>query len=229
MELCLKILPTRANTKYDPDGLHKCHLEKGHQGTRCKEMPFIDGLRAKAKKVAEKISRDATKTTGASWKSEDAGPNRISRWTMLLSDAELKKLGINIDKLSPIVVAKLRDKAAGYDDCIQAAMKLTWLAYGMKDAPLLDATTKAYLESFFGPIIANSTGCLICKSPINFNQFHSARRGKAEIETAHAQPRSHNADNVGFAHRDCNIAQGDKSLDDFYDWMYGILQRAGRI
>ena len=35
--------------------------------------------------------------------------------------------------------------------------------------------------------------------------------------------------NVGFAHRDCNIAQGDKSLAEFYDWIKGILSRAGRV
>jgi hypothetical protein len=148
---------------------------------------------------------------------------------MLLSDAELIALKINIDKLSPIVVAKLRDKAASYDECIEAAMKLAWLAYGMSDAPTIDSATKAYLEFFLGPIIPGSTSCLICKSPIDFKQFHAARRGKAEIETAHAQPRSHNAANIGFAHRDCNIAQGDKSLDGFYDWIHGVLVRAGRI
>ena len=35
----------------------------------------------------------------------------------------------------------------------------------------------------------------------------------------------HNSDNVGFGHRECNIAQGNKSLDEFYSWIEGINTR----
>ena len=56
--------------------------------------------------------------------------------------------------------------------------------------------------------------------------FHAAQRGKAVVETCHLDPRSHSPKNVGFAHRECNIAQGNKSIDEFYDWISGILQRA---
>ena len=99
----------------------------------------------------------------------------------------------------------------------------------MKGAPKPDDYTENYLTTLLGQIVPGSTGCLICRAPLDFKLFHEARRGKAEIETAHANPRSHTAGNVGFAHRDCNIAQGDKSLDEFYDWMQGILTRAGRF
>jgi hypothetical protein len=53
--------------------------------------------------------------------------------------------------------------------------------------------------------------------------------GAAVIETCHKNPRVHNADNVGFAHRECNIAQGAKTLDEFYAWIEGILDRARRL
>lgn len=228
MELCGKFLKARANAKYDPPKLHRCYREKGHTGS-CDETPYLRHLKAAAPRVAAKIVRDATKTTGASWKSEDAGPNRISRWTMLLSDAELKALGVNMASLKPWVVAKLREKKATYADCMSAAQYLTWRAYGMVDAPEPDAYTRRYLEAIFGPIVNGSTGCLVCQAPLDFKLFHEARRGKAEIETAHVQPRSHTAGNVGFAHRHCNIAQGDKSLDEFYDWIKEILVCAGRI
>src|ERR1017187_9058367 len=112
---------------------------------------------------------------------------------------------------------------------MSAAQYLDWRVYGMVNAPAPDVYTRQYLEALFGPIVPGSTGCLICRAPLDFQLFHEARRGKAEIETAHAQPRAHNAGNVGFAHRHCNIAQGDKSLDEFYDWIKGILQRAGGI
>lgn len=148
---------------------------------------------------------------------------------MLLPDDELAKRGVNMKALKPWVVAKLREKAATYDDCMSAAQYLTWSAYGMTGAPEPDAETRSFLTARFGEIVPGSTSCLVCRAPLAFALFHEARRGKAEIETAHAQPRSHTAGNVGFAHRNCNIAQGDKSLDEFYDWIGGILTRAGRI
>ena len=51
-------------------------------------------------------------TTGAAWKSANAGPNRIPRWVMLLPDAELRKIKIDMAQFKPQVVAKLREKAA---------------------------------------------------------------------------------------------------------------------
>lgn len=50
-------------------------------------------------------------------------------------------------------------------------------------------------------------------------------RGRAEIETGHRNPRLHNAENIGFAHRECNIAQGSKTLPEFYAWIRTILER----
>jgi hypothetical protein len=201
-------------------------LRKGHAG-KCSEYPYLLHLRKVAPKVAKKIERDSIMTTGASWKSEDAGPNRIRRWAMLLTDAELLKIGLDMRKLKPIIVAKLREKAASYDDCMAVAKKLTALAYGMANAPQAPSDVRAYLEDLFGPINADSTNCLVCRSPLDFNLFAAARRGKAEIETSHSNPRLHTPENVGFAHRACNIAQGSKTLDEFYDWIGGILARVG--
>lgn len=224
MSLCGKTIPTRANAKYDPEGLHRCQLYDGHSG-KCQEYPYLDHLARVATKVKNKIVRDATKTTGAAWKSDDAGPNRISRWVMMLTDAELLSLGIDMSKFKPGIVAKLREKAASYDDCMASAKYLTCLVYGMKNAPDPDAYTRQYLEAQFGSIRKGTTSCLICKSPLDFDDFSEARRGRAEIETAHAQPRLHTPGNIGFAHRDCNIAQGDKTLPEFYKWIAGILER----
>lgn len=226
MNICGKVIGVRQRTKRDPEDLHKCQLPEGHDGA-CSEYPYLASMVGTAPRVRNKIIRDATKTTGASWNSEDAGPNRISRWTMLMSNEELDEVGIPMSKLSPIIQKKLREKAASYDDCMGAARKLAWQAYGMLNAPPPDAGTKSYLESFYGPIHPGSTTCLICKAQLDFSDFESARRGRAEIETAHATPREHNASNVGFAHRTCNIAQGNMTLPEFYAWMRGILERNG--
>lgn len=198
----------------------------GHDGP-CDEYPYLQHLGEVAPRVKAKIVRDATMTTGASWASEDAGPNRIQRWVMLLSDEQLLEYGINMAELKPQVVAKLREKAANYEDCMTVAQKLTALAYGMQNAPKAPPDIEAYLTAVLG-IVNRPTVCQVCRSTLDFLQFDSARRGKAEIETAHANPRQHTAANVGFAHRECNIAQGSRSLDEFYTWIADILARVRR-
>lgn len=146
---------------------------------------------------------------------------------MLLSDAKLLKLGINMSKLKPVIVAKLREKAADYNACISVAQKLTWLTYGIEGCDAPPDSIRGYLESLFGAIVPNTTTCLVCKKPITFALFHDAKRGKAEVETSHSNPRLHTTENIGFAHRACNIAQGNKTLDEFYDWIAEILLRSG--
>lgn len=222
MKFCNKIIPTRS--QYSNVADHKCHCLEGHSG-KCNEFPFLEHLKIVAPSVANKIKRDATMTTGAAWKSEDAGPNRILRWVMMLDDETLLKYGLDMSKLKPGVIAKLREKAADYDSCILVAAKLTWLVYQMENAPIPPENIKNYLENLFGKMKPNSTLCVICRLPLDFKLFELATRGKAAIETCHKNPRMHNSDNVGFGHRECNIAQGNKSLDEFYSWIEGINTR----
>ena len=222
MDLCHCVL--NSNSKFVPTGGHRCHRERGHSGT-CDRLPFLNDLKRVHPKVAKKIERDSMMTTGAAWKSDDAGPNRICRWAMLLSDSELEALGVHITGFEPQVVAKLREKAATYEDCVSVAQKLTFLAYAMTHAPVPPADVRAYLSQMFGPIVPGSTCCLVCMEPLDFVLFDRARRGKAEIETGHSAPRMHNPENVGFAHRVCNIAQGARTLPEFYEWIDVILRR----
>lgn len=222
MELCKKAITN--SSKYKEISEKYCHLVEGHYG-ECSEFPYLAHLHATNSRVADKIKRDATMTTGAAWKSDDAGPNRIPRWVMLLSDEELNQFGLNMTQLKPTVVAKLREKAASYEDCMNVAAKLAFLAYQMPDAPECPNCVKDYLEERFSEFDSNSTTCIICKEPLSFTLFELAQRGKAKIETAHSNPRTHSDENVGFAHRECNIAQGNKTLIDFYEWIRGILWR----
>lgn len=227
MNYCGKAVGSRS--QFTPEGGHRCYAPPGHKG-RCSEFPFLEQLEKEQPRVASKVKRDAIMTTGASWKSEDAGPNRIRRWVMLRSDDELRERhGINMTALKPQVQSKLREKAAEYTDCMDVAIKLTWLVYGMHKAPAPTDVVRRYLEARFGPIIPGTTACLVCAETLEFGAFSGAVRGKAEIETAHSNPRLHTPENVGFAHRFCNIAQGNKNLDEFYDWIESILRRRGRI
>ncbi|ADR21932.1 hypothetical protein MATR_04340 [Marivirga tractuosa] len=224
MKYCGKSIPSRS--KYDKIQPRKCHLPENHKG-KCEEFPFLKDLTKSHKRVSDKIKRDSTMTTGAAWKSDDAGPNRILRWVMLLNDEELLKYGIDISALKPQVVSKIKEKGADYDSCIQVAIKLTWLAYQMPGAPDCSQAIKEYLIEHFGEL-KNETVCSICLDNLPFDLFHSAQRGKANIETCHLNPRIHNSENVGFAHRECNIAQGNKTLEEFYEWIAGILDRANK-
>ena len=146
---------------------------------------------------------------------------------MLKSDTDLAALGIKMTGLSPVIVAKLRDKAAPYEACMSVAQKLTALVYGMENAPVPPDDIRDYLTSLFGPFVPNATKCQVCLKTLDYKLFDEARRGKAEIETAHQNPRIHTADNTGFAHRSCNIAQGNKTVAEFYEWIATILERAG--
>jgi hypothetical protein len=226
LHLCLAVIPSRS--RFDALQPRLCQLPSDHDGKHS-EFPFLKHLLKSHPAVAKKIVRDSIMTTGAAWKSEEAGPNRILRWVMLLPDETLLEYGINMNNLKPQVVAKLRDKAATYEECIQVAKRLTWTAYQMPGSPEPDAFTKDYLEDHFSTMIPGSTSCLICLEPLPFTLFSGAARGKAAIETGHMNPRHHDATNVGFVHRECNIAQGNKTLQEFYDWIAAILERANKI
>lgn len=224
IEYCNK--PISSRSRFQPDGGHRCFREKEHSGA-CSEFPFLAHLKKTAPKVANKIIRDAVMTTGASWKSDDAGPNRIRRWVMLKPDDDLVGLGINMSSLSPVIIAKLREKAATYHACMSVAQKLTALVYGMENAPEPPEPIRDYLQMLFGTLAPNSSKCAVCLELLDYRLFDQARRGKAELETAHKNPRVHTAENTGFAHRACNIAQGNKTMPEFYEWIATILQRAG--
>lgn len=220
---CRQEVPTRS--KYAALGARRCHLPPGHDD-RCVEFAFLRQLKQAAPKVAAKIERDSIMTTGAAWKSAEAGPNRILRWVMLESDESLKQFDIHMETLQPQVVAKLREKAASYESCVRVAIWLTYQAYEMPDAPTPPDDICEYLERLFGPLNIGRTECVICRHSISFSLFEEARRGKATIETCHKDARVHEPNNVGFAHRTCNIAQGAKSLDEFYDWIETVLRKA---
>lgn len=222
MELCYERLSSRS--RFSDAQPRLCQCEKGHIGMH-DEFPYLRELEASYAAVSAKIKRDSIMTTGAAWKSEDAGPNRILRWMMLLPDDVLLQYNIRMQNLKPQVVAKLREKAADYDACMRVARRLTWLVYQMPNAPTLSEYTRGYLEGFYGSMNVDSTCCLVCRLPLPFDLFANARRGKADIETAHSNPRLHDDTNVGFAHRECNIAQGAKSLAEFYTWIEAILER----
>ena len=225
IELCNEVIFSRS--AYGAIQPRVCQLPKGHSGKH-NEFHYLEHLRTIQKSVAEKIKRDSTMTTGAAWKSEEAGPNRILRWVMLLSDDELGHYNIRMERLKPQVVAKLREKAAAYDNCMSVAKKLTWLVYQMEGTPRPPQEIKEYLENFFGEMIWNATTCIVCRGNLSFSLFSKAQRGRAEVETGHINPRIHNAENVGLVHRECNIAQGNKTVLEFYKWIREIIKRVDR-
>lgn len=96
LRLCLRVLPSRSTFKEIQPRL--CQKLEGHLDAH-HEFPYLDGFYHLYPSVAKKIIRDATMTTGAAWKSPEAGPNRALRWIMLLPDEELRHFGIHMNKL----------------------------------------------------------------------------------------------------------------------------------
>ena len=216
--------PISSSSKYAKLATRRCYCLDGHSGG-CQEFPFLYHLSKTHPSVANKVKRDSTMTTGASWKSKKAGPNRILRWVMLEEDEKLIEYGIDLSKMRSQVVQKLREKSATYDMCMNVAMFLTFSVYEMPDAPKMPDDLEAFFRPLFGEARVGEGSCSICLLPLSFNLFHKAKRGKAAVETCHKQPRKHEPQNVGFAHRECNIAQGNKSLVEFYRWIEGMVKR----
>jgi len=102
IHLCSHALPVRG--KYKDISEKRCYKEQGHTGA-CEEFHYLSHLSQFHKRVADKIKRDATKTTGAAWSSEEAGPNRIDRWVMLQPDEVLLRYGLDMSILKQTVVA----------------------------------------------------------------------------------------------------------------------------
>jgi hypothetical protein len=173
-------------------------------------MPFLEHLKQAYPKIADKIQRDALNTRGAPWPENKAQRrNRQPRWTL--------KKG---DQLYP-------QHYAEYDTCLEVARQLTLQVYEMDDAPDCPPQIVTYLgrQPTQGAYV-----CPICRLPIHVADFALARQSKAQIETAHVDPSSealHTPENVCFAHRECNIAQGERTVNGFLEWMQGILERHG--
>jgi hypothetical protein len=189
-----------------------CRREAGHEG-RCTDMPFLLHLDKVKPKVAEKIERDSFNTRGASWGKGLDGTqkrrNRQPRWTLSEGDAFYPA------------------HHQTYQNCLRIAEELTIQAYEMVGAPTCPKTIIAWL---YRAPQTNSGICPICKQLLEFSEFDLAVQSKAAIDTDHLNPsleRRHAPGNVAFVHHLCNTTKGDRSLEDFEEWMANVLKRHG--
>lgn len=190
----------------------RCAREAGHQG-RCSDMPFLLHLEKVKPKVAEKIVRDSFNTRGTSWGRALDGTqkrrNRQPRWTLAAGDAFFPA------------------HHQTYDNCLAVAAELTIQAYEMAGAPNCPDDVGACLPRFPR---ANFGLCPICKLLLEFSEFDLAVQSKAAIDTDHLNPaleRRHAPGNVAFVHHLCNTTKGDRSLEEFDQWMAETLSRHG--
>ena len=189
-----------------------CVRETGHPG-RCSDMPFLLHLQKVKPKVAEKIERDSFNTRGASWgKAEDGTQkrrNRQPRWTLASGDAFYPA------------------HHQTYANCLAVAAELTIQAYEMAGAPVCPDDVAGYLPR---RPHAHSALCPICNVLLEFSEFDLAVQSKAAIDTDHLSPaleRRHAPGNVAFVHHLCNTTKGDRSLEEFEQWMADTLSRHG--
>jgi hypothetical protein len=178
-------------------------------------MPFLMHFKVVKPKVAEKIERDSFNTRGASWgKALDgtqARRNRQPRWT--LSDG---------DGFFPA-------HHQTYENCLLIAQELTMQAYEMEGAPVCPPEIATWLPRRLNP---NTGLCPICNHLLEFSEFDLAVQSKAAIDTDHLNPsleRRHAPGNVAFVHHLCNTTKGDRSLEEFEEWMADVLTKHGYV
>jgi hypothetical protein len=188
-------------------------------------MSFLISLRNSSEagtKAANKIERDAMLTKGISWEtvsqssdSTKKRPNRCLRWEF---PAEHKDHDIFY---------------ADYDTCFEVAKSLAVIAYCMEGAPPPDDEAKSWLPGLEDQM-DNKYRCPICLEVIPFDSFLKAKRSKAEVDTAHyphpqvsALRGKHDANNVAFVHHSCNVAQGNRTAEQFLDWMIQCVKKHG--
>ena len=189
-----------------------CKERAGHSG-RCSDMPFLSHLKETFPKVAEKIERDSFQTRGASWGRDTEGRqarrNRQPRWTLAEGDSFYPR------------------HHQSYEVCLYIASELTIQAYQMVGAPDCPENIARYLPSF---PTKDSGICQICRLHLEFNDFSAATQSLAAIDTDHLDPtieRRHVPSNVSFVHHICNTTKGDRSIEEFLNWMIGVLERFG--
>ena len=176
-------------------------------------MPFLMNLEQVKPKVADKIVRDSFNTRGASWGKALDGTqkrrNRQPRWTVKAGDV--------------FYPAHYQT----YPDCLIVAAELALQAYEMVGAPACPHEIAQLLPRI---PLAHSGLCPICRLPMEFSEFDLAVQSKAAIDTDHLNPsleRRHARGNVAFVHHECNTTKGDRSLEEFEEWMVAVLKRHG--
>jgi len=177
-------------------------------------MPFLMHMEQVKPKVAGKIVRDSFNTRGASWGKALDGTqkrrNRQPRWTVKSGD----------------VFYPAHHQT--YLNCLTVAAELALQAYEMAGAPACPPDIAQLLPRI---PVANSGLCPICKLPMEFSEFDLAVQSKAAIDTDHLNPgleRRHASGNVAFVHHECNTTKGDRSLEEFEEWMAAVV-RGGMI
>jgi len=210
MKICNKIIRRGTEVNF------LCQLKNNHEG-RCDKTPFLNELKVSFPKVAEKIEQDAYHSRGNKTKPYK---NRSFRWDRpisLESASGLKnKMKLGIPK----------KEYATQKQCHQVAKKLTRLVYEMKNAPPCPKSIIKYLDK---KPASNQCRCPLCLRILDINDFSAAEWGKAKIEMWHNFPLSerkinHVAGNMSWGHRECNIAQGEKTTEEVLLWFKKILK-----
>ena len=190
----------------------KCRRRGNHDG-RCSDMPYLTHLRVTHRKVAEKIERDSFQTRGASWGRDAGGQqsrrNRQPRWTLKPGDSFYPR------------------HHQTYEVCLAVATELTIQAYEMIGAPDCPPDISCLLPR---TPIKDDGICQICRLAMEFKDFSAATQSLAAIDTDHLDPtleRRHVPHNVAFVHHSCNTTKGDRSVEDFVNWMIDVLARFG--
>jgi hypothetical protein len=208
-----------------------CKLEENHKG-KCNAHPYLQGLELDIKnssasdkdkklfkKIVDKIKQDSYNTRGNTTK---PFKNRSFRWDTPISKDEALKMKKSKSTGIP------KKEFATEVECYKVAQKLTRLIYEMKNAPKCPENIIPFLDKTPDPI-KNPCICPLCKEKLNINDFLDSIQGQAKLELWHLEPLTenvskHNAQNISWGHRECNVAQGDRSTNETLEWMKKIIK-----
>ncbi len=201
----------------------ECKLANGHTG-KCNSFPFLAHLKTTNSKIAKKIEQDAYHTRGNKTK---PFKNRSFRWDNPISNNQASTMKTQKNKGIP------KKEYATQEECFKVAQKLTRLVYEMENAPECPDEIKPYLDQVPDKV-NNPCICPLCKEKLDIHSFGESQWGQAVIELWHTKPLNettfeHNANNIAWGHRACNIAQNDKTLSETLDWFEEILKAHNRI
>jgi len=204
-KICNKTIKIIKNN-FDCEETQKCVLEVGHLG-KCSYRPDYKLFGKDEIKIKNKLNNAALSTAGETAKNSPI-LNRAQRWSAkpisILEEHQLKKEGV-------YRVGIRKDEASTFLNCTKTEQKL------------YEVVKKVYLKEY-----DETTCCHICGEQFKYDEFLLGAKNPNSIQICHNEPLSekkimHTPENCFWGHRQCNIMQGDHSINSMMIRMKKII------
>jgi hypothetical protein len=196
---CGKTIKTFVNNFGNEETQH-CIREQGHKG-RCSYRPNYKLFGDNEEKIKAKLNNAALYTAG---ETAENSPilNRAQRWTA-------KPLSMDEEQVLKVEgkyrVGIRKDEASTFQYCSEIERNLFRV-----------------VQKVYEGVTDNSTQCYYCGEGFDFENFLLSSKNPASIQICHLKPLSeneimHKPENCFWGHRQCNIIQGNQSIEEMYN------------